>query len=123
MINNKIIEILKHEGPASFATYGTDGIHMAATWNSYIDVIDNNNLLIPAGHLNKSQRNIEAGSGIQMILASKNVDGLQGKGAGFLLKGKAKFESDGANFDKIKSRFSWVRSAMVFHVTEISELA
>ena len=35
MINDKIIEILKHEGPASFATNGTDGIHMAATWNSF----------------------------------------------------------------------------------------
>ncbi len=122
MINSKIIEILKHEGPASFATYGTDGIHMAATWNSYIDATDSDNLLIPAGHLNKSQRNIEAGSDVQMILASKSVEGLQGKGAGFLLKGKARFESSGANFDKMESRFDWVRSVMVFHITEVSEL-
>ncbi len=122
MINDKIIEILKHEGPASFATNGTDGIHMAATWNSYIEVLDNNTLLVPAGHLTKTQRNIEAGSEVQMILASKDVAGLQGKGAGFLLKGKARFEDSGANFDKIKSRFNWARAVMVFNVKEVTEL-
>ncbi|MHB1661969.1 MAG: FMN-binding protein [bacterium] len=122
MLNEKITEILKHEGPASFATYGTEGTHLAATWNSYIEVLDNDTLLIPAGHLNKTQRNVEDGSEVQMILASKEVTGLQGKGAGFLLKGKAKFEGSGINFDKLKSRFSWVRSAMVFKVKEITEL-
>ncbi|MCL4321851.1 MAG: hypothetical protein M1478_05275 [Deltaproteobacteria bacterium] len=122
MINDKINQILKHEGPASFATYGTDGVHMAATWNSYIDVLDRNTLLIPAGHLTKTQRNIESGSEIQMILASKDIAGLQGKGAGFLLKGNAKFEDSGANFDRMKSRFKWVRAAMVFKVTEVTEL-
>ncbi len=122
MLNEKIIEILKHEGPASFGTYGTDGIHLAATWNSYIEVLYNDTLLIPAGHLNKTQRNVEAGSEVQMILASKDVAGLQGNGAGFLLKGKAKFEESGINFDKLKSRFSWVRSAMVFNVKEVTEL-
>ena len=122
MLNEKIIEILKHEGPASFATYGTDGIHLAATWNSYIEVLQSDTLLIPAGHLNKTQRNVEAGSEVQMIVASKDVAGLQGGGAGFLLKGKAKFEGDGANFDKMKSRFDWVRSVMVFNVKEVTEL-
>ncbi len=122
MINDKIVEILKHEGPASFATNGTDGIHMAATWNSYIEVLDNNALLIPAGHLTKTQRNIEAGSEVQMILASKDVAGLQGKGAGFLLKGKARFEDSGANFDKMKSHFNWARAVMVFNVKEVTEL-
>ena len=122
MLNEKIVNILKHEGPATFATYGTDGIHMAATWNSYIEVLYNDTILIPAGYLNKTQRNIEAGSEVQMILASKDVMGLQGKGAGFLLKGHAKFEESGVNFDKLKSRFSWVRSAMVFKIKETTEL-
>jgi hypothetical protein len=122
MLNEKIIEILKHEGPATFATYGTDGIHLAATWNSYIETLQNDTLLIPAGHLNKTQRNVESGSEVQMILASKDVAGLQGGGAGFLLKGKAKFEAEGANFDKIKSGFDWARSVMVFNVREVTEL-
>jgi len=122
MLNEKIIEILKHEGPASFATQGSEGIHLAATWNSYIEVLQSDTLLIPAGHLNKTQRNIEAGSEVQMILASKDIQGLQGKGAGFLLKGKAKFEESGANFDKLKSRFNWLRSVMVFTVKEVTEL-
>jgi hypothetical protein len=122
MLNEKIIEILKHEGPATFATHGTDGIHLAATWNSYIEPLQNDTLLIPAGHLNKTQRNVEAGSEVQMILASKDVAGLQGGGAGFLLKGKAKFEGEGANFDKVKSHFDWARSVMVFNVKEVTEL-
>ncbi len=122
MLNEKIIEILKHEGPATFATYGTDGIHMAATWNSYIEVLGNDKFLIPAGYLHRTQVNIEAGSEVQMIIGSKEVVGLHGKGAGFLLKGKAEFEESGANFDKLKSRFSWLRSAMIFKIREVTEL-
>ncbi len=122
MLDEKVIEILKHEGPATFATHGTDGIHMAATWNSYVEVVDDSYLLIPAGHLNKTQRNVEEGSDVQMIVASKDVKGLQGKGAGFLLKGSARFEESGAVFDKMKSRFSWTRSVMVFSINEVTEL-
>lgn len=122
MIKEKVIEILKHEGPASFATYGTDGVHMAATWNSYIEISGGDTLLIPAGHLTKTQRNVDEGSNVQMIVASKDVMGLQGKGAGFLLSGKAHFENQGDNFEKMKSRFKWVRAVMVFKVTETSEL-
>ncbi len=122
MLDEKIIEILKHEGPASFATYGPDGIHMAATWNSYIGIANSNLLLIPAGHLTKTQRNIEEGSQIQIIVASKDVPGLQGKGAGFLLKGKAHFEDKGENFERMKSRFDWIRAIMVFKVMEATEL-
>ena len=122
MLDEKIIEILKHEGPASFVTYGTDGGHLVATWNSYIDVLQNDTLLIPAGYFNKTQKNIEAGSGIEMIVGSKEVTGLHGPGAGFLLKGNAKFEEKGQNFDKMKSRFSWVRSAMIFNVKEVTQL-
>jgi hypothetical protein len=122
MLNEKITEILKHEGPASFTTYGTDGVHLVATWNSYIDVLQNDTLLIPAGYFNTTQRNIESGSEVQMIVGSKDVLGLQGKGAGFLLKGKAKFEGDGSNFDKMKSRFAWVRSVIVFNVKEVTQL-
>ncbi len=122
MLDEKVIEILKHEGPATFATHGTDGIHMAATWNSYVEVVDDSYLLIPAGHLNKTQRNVEEGSDVQMIVASKDVKGLQGKGAGFLLKGNARFEESGAVFDKMKSRFGWTRSVMVFNIKEVTEL-
>ncbi len=122
MFNEKIIEILKHEGPASFATLGSDGIHLAATWNSYIEVLHPDTLLIPAGYLNQTQRNVEAGSEVQMIIGSKNVIGTQGNGSGFLLKGKAKFEQSGPNFEKLKSRFNWLRAAMVFNVKEVKEL-
>ena len=95
---------------------------MAATWNSYIEVLSPDTLLIPAGYLHKTQVNVEAGSEVQMIIGTKNVVGTQGNGAGFLLKGKAKFEDKGPNFDKLKSKFNWVRSAMVFNVKEATQL-
>lgn len=122
MLNEKILEILKNEGPATFSTNGPDGTHMAATWNSYIEVVSDDTILIPAGYLNKTQKNIEAGSGVQMIVGSKAVQGTHGPGSGFLLRGNAKFEESGINFDKMKSRFSWLRSIMVFKVKEATEL-
>lgn len=121
MLNEKILEILKHEAPAPFVTDGRDGIHMVSTWDSYIEVEDDN-FLVPVGGLYKTQENIQNGSEVQMIIGSKEIMGLTHMGAGFLLKGTAVFEFDGKRFEKIKSRFEWARAVMVFHITQAYEL-
>ncbi|OSS41792.1 Pyridoxamine 5'-phosphate oxidase-related, FMN-binding [Desulfurella amilsii] len=120
-MNEKILEILKYEGPAPFVTNGRDGVHMVSTWNSYIEVEDNN-FLIPVGGLYKTQENIQNGGEVQMIIGSKEVMGISHMGAGFLLKGTAVFEFEGKRFEKTKSRFEWARAVMVFHINEEYEL-
>lgn len=121
-MNKTVIEILEHEGPASFATTGSEGPHMAATWNSYIEVAADSAIIIPVGNLEKTEENIKAGSKLQMIVASKEVNGTNGPGAGFLLKGSAEFKKTGREFERIRSRFPWARAIMIFNIEEEKQL-
>ncbi len=121
-MDKKVIEILEHEGPASFVTAGPDGPHMAATWNSYIEVAGDSVIIIPVGQLQKTEENIRAGSKLQMIVASKGISGNNESGAGFLLKGSAEFKKTGIEFQRISSRFSWARAIMIFNIEEEKQL-
>ena len=122
MLNEKIREILAKEGAATFATVGKDGPHLAATWNSYITVWSMNELLIPVGGLHETEANVKMNNNVQLILASKEVNGMHGPGAGYVLKGQAKFESFGGRFEQVKSRFPWARAVMVFQPADVKQL-
>ncbi len=121
-MDTTIIKILEHEGPASFTTEGPDGPHMAATWNSYIEVAGDRVVIIPVGQLEKTEENIKAGSPLQMIVASREVRGTNPDGAGFLLTGTAEFKETGIEFNRIKSRFPWIRAIMIFNIEEEKQL-
>ena len=122
MLNEKINEILRKEGAATFATAGTDGPHLAATWNSYITVLETDELLIPVGGLHETEENIKRHNNIQMIVASKEVYGTHGPGAGYVLKGPVKFESLGGYFDQVKANFPWARAVMIFQPVDVKQL-
>lgn len=122
MLTEVIRDILSNEGVASFTTQGIDEPHMAATWNSYIRIDGSNELLIPAGSLFRTEENSKNGSDLQMIIASKRVQGMHGDGAGFLLQGTAVFEDHGHRFEQMKSNFPWARAVMVFKVSGVKQL-
>ncbi len=122
MLNEKIKEILAKEGAATFATIGNEGSHLAATWNSYITLLETDELLIPVGGLHETEQNVNLNNNVQMIVASKEVIGMHGPGAGFVLKGHAKFENSGRSFDQVKSRFPWARAVMIFQPVDVKQL-
>jgi len=47
---------------------------------------------------------------VLITLGSSKVECLHGAGAGFLIKGKAKFMTSGPDFDFMKEKFSWLRA-------------
>ncbi len=57
-----------------------------------------------------------------MMVASRNVKGTHGDGAGFLLKGAAVFEDNGPRFEQMKSDFPWARAVMVLQITDVEQL-
>ncbi len=122
MISPILREILAHEGPASIATMGEEGVHLAATWNSYIALGQCDELLIPVGTMRQTEENIKQGSEVQMIIASKDVRGTHGLGAGCLVRGTAHIEDGGVYFDEMKSRFSWARAVMILELLEVRQL-
>ena len=102
MVPEKLLEIMKQDGVVAIATLGKDGPHMVNTWNSYIRISPDGRLFIPAGYMHKTEANIAHNPNVLITLGSSKVKGLHGAGAGFLIKGKAKFVTSGPDFDFMK---------------------
>ncbi|MGI6093235.1 MAG: pyridoxamine 5'-phosphate oxidase family protein [Veillonellaceae bacterium] len=111
MLPEKFHQILKHEGVVAIATQGSDGPHLVNSWNSYIEVAGDK-LLIPAGYMNETEDNIAKNNKVQLTVGSKEVEGFNGPGTGFLVKGTAKFIKSGAEYEAMKKRFPWIRAVL-----------
>jgi hypothetical protein len=121
MLTDTFFEILRHEGAAAIATFGAEP-HLVNTWNSYIQVTDGRHLLIPAGGMHQTQKNIAANSKVLLTLAAREVVGREGQpGAGFLVAGTAEFLSSGEDFDRVKAKFAWARAALKITVESATQ--
>lgn len=117
MLPQTLLQVLSHEGPVAIVTQGKDGPHLANTWNSYVQVTDEDTLLLPAGSLRTTEANLARDDRVKMSVASRQVTGKNGgQGTGFLLTGRAAFHFEGPHFQKIKQRFSWARAAVVVKI-------
>jgi len=112
MISETLLEVLKQDGVVAIATLGEDGPHMVNTWNSYIRISADGRLLIPAGYMHHTEKNIAFNPNVLITVGSSKVKGLHGPGAGFLIKGKATFVTSGPDFDLLKEKFEWLRATL-----------
>ena len=107
MLNEKLLEVISHEGVVAIVSCGANGAHVVNTWNSYL-VIENNRILIPAAGMRKTQKNIEQNNKVKVTVGSKEVMGYNSMGTGFLIEGTAKFIESGSEFDMIKQKFPFL---------------
>ncbi|MCL4516701.1 MAG: pyridoxamine 5'-phosphate oxidase family protein [Firmicutes bacterium] len=121
-VEGKLKEVLKKEAPAAIVTTGKDEPHVVGTWNSYIQLVNDEKLLIPAGGMKETEENLKHGQDVIMLLGSREVPGKSGAGAGYRLSGHASFETQGNDFEKVKSVHPWARAAMVVDVTNYEQL-
>jgi len=106
MFTEKFFQVLNHEGVVSIVTCANNTAHVANTWNSYLIVVEENKILIPAAAMIKTEENINANPKVKLTLGSKDVMGYKYMGTGFLLEGTARFLKDGDNFKMMKSSHS-----------------
>jgi len=121
MIPEKLLEIMKQDGVVAIATLGKDGQHMVNTWNSYLRISGDGRLLIPAGYMHRTEANVAFNPNVLITLGSSKVKGLHGAGAGFLIKGTAKFVTTGPDFDLLKSTFSWLRATLAVSIESATQ--
>ena|SRR5450759_138252 len=114
MLNEKLLEVLSHpaDGEVAIVTQGIDGPHVVNTWNSYVSITPDGRMLIPAGRMNETEKNIARNNMVKLTIGSREVQGLSYKGTGFLITGTAKFVKEGPVFNMIKEKFSWARAAL-----------
>jgi hypothetical protein len=112
IIPEKMLEVLKQDGVVAIATLGQDGPHMVNTWNSYIRLTENGQILIPAGYMQRTEANVAFNNQVLITLGSAKVAGRQGPGTGFLIKGTAAFVTSGPDFEVLKTKFAWARATL-----------
>lgn len=115
MLNEKLFEVLSHEGVVAIVSCGDNGAHVVNTWNSYL-IIEDNRILIPAAGMRKTQKNIEQNNNIKVTLGSKEVMGYKYMGTGFLIEGTAKFIESGSEFEMMKQKFPFLSRVLEIRV-------
>lgn len=118
MVDKKLMEVLTTPPDAALAivTQGLNEPHVVNSWNSYVHVNDEGKLLIPAGRMIETEKNIERNNKVKLTISNREVEGNTYKGTGFLIKGTASFIKAGPDFDTIKSKFPWSRAALAITI-------
>lgn len=120
MIDAAVRLAMAAEGPAAFVTTGAGGPHLVATWQSYLDVLDDSTIAFPAGGYRVTEGNLKAGSPVQMVIGSRGA--AAGSGIGFRLSGTASLESRGEVHERLRVKYPWCRAAVVFRVTKVERI-
>lgn len=121
MIPEKMKQVLKDEGVVAIVTEGKEGVHVVNTWNTYIKVTDEGNLLIPVGGMNKTEANVNHNENVLLTLGSREVEGFHSMGTGFLIEATAKFEESGLEHDNMKESFPWMRAVLIIKPEKITQ--
>ncbi len=120
-IPEKLRDVLKKDGVVAIATVGEDGPHMVNTWNSYVRLTDDGRMLIPAGFMHRTEANIRFNPDVLITCGSSKVQGKIGPGTGFLIKGSAEFRESGADFDRMKATFGWMRAVVIVTIESATQ--
>ncbi len=121
MFNDIVKEVLTHNGVVSITTWAEDNAHVANTWNIYLQIKDDNKILIPAAWLNKTEKNINMNNNVILTFGSHEVQGKIGMGTGFVVDGTARFISSGEEFDMMKEKFPFLTRVLEITATSVSQ--
>ena len=118
MINEKLMEVLTTppDGAIAIVTQGVSEPHVVNSWNSYVNVTPEGNLLIPVGGMIETEKNIENNNKVKLTVANREVQGKMYKGTGFLIKGTALFIKEGSAFEMMKAKFPWARAVLAITI-------
>jgi predicted pyridoxine 5'-phosphate oxidase superfamily flavin-nucleotide-binding protein len=113
-------EVLDETEVVAMVTEGPDGPHITATWGEYVRTlgIEEDRLVIPAGFYRQMEANLGRNPAIQILVASRKVQGNIGPGQGFTLKGTGRIVDSGPDMDRVKAHFDWARAALIVDITE-----
>jgi predicted pyridoxine 5'-phosphate oxidase superfamily flavin-nucleotide-binding protein len=103
-------------------TTGDDGPHVVGNWGDYMRAvgIGADTIVLPAGRYRQTEQNLEKNNRVQLLVASRKVQGTRSPGQGYLIVGTAEIVSSGEIADAVKAKFPWTRGALVIHVEEVT---
>jgi len=104
----------------TIVTSGDHGPHVVGNWGDYMRVlgIGADTLVFPAGHYRQTEQNLIKNNRVQVLIASRKVQGTRSLGQGFLIVGTAEIVTSGQVSDAAKAKFPWARGALLIHVED-----
>ncbi len=105
----------------TIVTVGEDGPHIVGNWGDYMRLlgITDDTIVFPAGRYRQTERNLQRNNRIQLLIASRKVQGTSSPGQGCLIVGTGEIVSSGEIVDTVKAKFPWARGALVVHVEDV----
>jgi hypothetical protein len=105
----------------AIVTLGEDGPHLAGHWGSYMFLdVEEDVVVFPVGRFQRTEQNLRRNGRIQLLVASKQVQGTKGPGQGCEIRGSGEVVASGKFVDAVRTRFPWARGALVVRVEETS---
>ena len=106
----------------TIVTTGDDGPHVVGNWGDYMRAlgIGADTIVLPAGRYRQTEQNLRKNDRVQLLVASRKVQGTRSPGQGYLIVGTAEIVSSGEIADAVKAKFTWARGALVIHVEEVT---
>ena len=122
-IEGKCKEVMDKTEWVAIVTCGDNGPHVVATWGDYVRAISINGdevIVIPAGKYNITEENLKKDNRVELLIASKQVQGNYGHGQGCCISGKGEIQTSGKFVEMVKEKFPWARGALVIKVKEVN---
>ncbi len=108
----------------AIGTAGSAGAHLSATWGDYVRAlsdVEGDRLLIPVGGMGETERNLLSSEAIELLFATRQVQGSHGPGQGCKVRGRGRVQSTGEDFERAKRSFPWARAVLLVTVDEAKE--
>ena len=108
----------------AIVTSGEDGPHVVGNWGDYMRTlgVKEDTIILPAGGYHQTEQNLRKNNRIQLLVASKRVQGTRTPGQGYVIAGTAEIVGSGDVVDAVKAKFPWARGALVIHVEQVKAL-
>lgn len=102
----------------AIVTMGEDGPHLVGNWGDYMRTlgIREDVLVFPVGRYHRTEENLRRNNQLQLMVASRKVQGTRSPGQGCVIRGTGEIVTAGETADAVKAKFSWARGALVVHV-------
>ena len=117
-------DIIEKAEWVAVATTGVDGPQLSATWGDYIRTLgirDGGIVLVPIAGYHGTEQNLAKDNRIEMLWATRQVQGKFGPGNGCKIKGTGEIQASGEFAEAAKEKFPWARAVLVVKIQEITE--
>jgi predicted pyridoxine 5'-phosphate oxidase superfamily flavin-nucleotide-binding protein len=114
-------ELLEKTEFVTIVTQGPDGPHVVGNWGDYLRRlgVEGDRIVLPAGHYNETEKNLQRDNRVQVMVASRAVKGSRAPGQGGVLSGTGSVQSEGEAAQRAKAAFPWARGALVIEIQSV----